>query len=43
MESKELAELVKQMVDELKQVNVHLNYICTEGIFVKVDEGISEN
>ena len=41
--SKMMAEKLDALIKELNGINEKLNYMCTQGIFVKVDEDISEN
>lgn len=36
-------EDIKAIIKALEGINEKLNFICTEGIFVTVDEDISEN
>ena len=43
MDNIELVKVLQEMVIELKGINEKLNYMCTQGLFVKIDEDISEN
>lgn len=39
----QLIEALNKIAEEIKGVNAKLDFLCAQGIFVKVDEDISEN
>lgn len=36
-------ESFQAIVKELQNINEKLNYLCTQGVFVKIDDDLSEN
>ena len=42
-QAQKLLEQLQEIVKAINGLNDKLNYLCTQGIFVKIDEDINEN